>query len=807
MVIFAAGVVAFSSLMNRRVTQNASDLGDSTLPVLYIEIGGVRINPMYGYASSMDPARIRDGLVPVTAGRRVRVAYRPYGATVRSVSYEVTAPDTGRVLENAVVGNFTEEDGCYSAEIALAEPLRMDREYPIRFTVDTGNGKYNYYTRLLSRSDTFAEEYIRFVLDFSEGCLGPNPANDLGVYLEPNPNATETSLSKVDIHSQTSRVFWGNLRPTYLAKATPKITELNGSTGSLTNEYLLSATNDAGQKELYRVREFYRLRYTTSRIRLLDFQRETEQLFTGEKGAITADGIFLGITPGVEDYLANAEVSSVAFVTGGSLWEYNETSAKLSRVFSFELEDRTDPRGGNTDHRIRLLRVSESGDVDFLVSGYMSRGPHEGRCGVSVCHYDAESGNVRELSFFETQMDHARLEADLAKLCAVSANGELCLYVDGSILRITADGASCETLLTNVRRDCIAASSGGILAYMEEMAPFASKTIVLRNLFTGEERRIEAAKNTYLRVFGFLGENLLYGRAKKGDVAALPAGGVVFGMSSLAIESFSGEVIKTYAPKGIYVTDVEMGDRVVLRRATKKDGVYTETSDDSILSNDPQPDKKVTVSKSSSTRQGAVTSLKLPSAARSLSPAITSFKLQQVAAASGLVAKGENACPLYYVYGNGRLLSVETDPGRAVRQAYAGVGTVLDVGGQYVYERGNLATKAELSNEDIMPAFLTGEIDAERLQKSVGDAAVVLDLTGCTLEQVLYQVSRGRPVVTRRKDGTTTVIVGYDGYNTKLYKFEDGSHYYFGMQDSTADFLAGGNVFVTYVEPEVTIKE
>ena len=71
LVIFAAGVVVFSSLMNRQVTESASDLADSTLPVLYAEIGGVRVNPMYGYASEMDPARIRDGLIPVTAGRRV----------------------------------------------------------------------------------------------------------------------------------------------------------------------------------------------------------------------------------------------------------------------------------------------------------------------------------------------------------------------------------------------------------------------------------------------------------------------------------------------------------------------------------------------------------------------------------------------------------------------------------------------------------------------------------------------------------------------------------------------------------------
>ncbi|MGX8704027.1 MAG: hypothetical protein ACSW8H_06210, partial [bacterium] len=570
LVIFAAGVVVFSSLMNRQVTESASDLADSTLPVLYAEIGGVRINPMYGYASEMNPARLRDGLIPVSAGRKVRIAYRSYGANVRSVSYEVTAPDTGRVLENAMIGNFTEDGDYFTSEFSLNEPLRMNREYPIRFTIDTGNGKYNYYTRLLPRSDTFAEEYVKFVCMFAEGCLSSSAVDELGVYLEPNPNLTDTSLAKVDIHSQTSRVFWGNLHPTIVEKAIPTITELNGSTGSLANEYFLTAIDEAGKTEFYRVKEFYRLRYTTSRIRLLDFTRETEQLFTGEKGAITAEGIFLGINPGNSPYLANADIGTVAFVANGSLWAYSEAAAKLVRVYSFELADEKDPRGANADHSFRILRVSEGGDVDFLVSGYMTRGAHEGRLGVSVCHFDTETGTVHELSFFETDMDYERLEADLAKLCAVSAEGSLCLYVDGNILKISADGTAAEILMTNVRRDCFAASAEGILAFMEEMSPYNSKTIVLRNLFTGAERRITAPKDSYVKLFGFLGENLLYGRAREKDVLSQPTGGVIFAMDSLFIEGFDGTVIKTYAPSKIYVTDVAMEEsRVVLHRAQK----------------------------------------------------------------------------------------------------------------------------------------------------------------------------------------------------------------------------------------------
>ena len=76
-----------------------------------------------------------------------------------------------------------------------------------------------------------------------------------------------------------------------------------------------------------------------------------------------------------------------------------------------------------------------------------------------------------------------------------------------------------------------------------------------------------------------------------------------------------------------------------------------------------------------------------------------------------------------------------------------------------------------------------------------------------TLDQVLYQLSQGRACVTKLADGSTAVIVGYDRYNTLLYNFDTGEHYYMGINDSTNSMLEGGNVFVSYIEKQATVKE
>ena len=45
-------------------------------------------------------------------------------------------------------------------------------------------------------------------------------------------------------------------------------------------------------------------------------------------------------------------------------------------------------------------------------------------------------------------------------------------------------------------------------------------------------------------------------------------------------------------------------------------------------------------------------------------------------------------------------------------------------------------------------------------------SAKVTDLTGCSLENVLYEVSAQRAVIARPDADSSVVIVGYDQYNT-----------------------------------------
>ena len=127
-------------------------------------------------------------------------------------------------------------------------------------------------------------------------------------------------------------------------------------------------------------------------------------------------------------------------------------------------------------------------------------------------------------------------------------------------------------------------------------------------------------------------------------------------------------------------------------------------------------------------------------------------------------------------------------------------GVVLNREQQYVWERGNMKTQLTLNTSDVPEIIRTGSWDKEALQEGMGDSGTIIDLSGCTLENVLYEVSAQRAVIAKTGENSSVVIVGYDAYNTYLLNTSTGEVKPYGMNDSTALFQKAGNIFISYLE-------
>lgn len=802
-VIFVLGVAGTAFLLNNETTDDRSDMNDSTLPEVMVDYNGTLCNRMYGYVQQMQADFTRDSVTPLDTTKQLTFAVNPYNTKVTSLSYEIRTSDGSKVLENKKVKNLitSDSDSLLRATVEIGSSLRMSQEYSMQITLDTSRGEVYYYTRIVSRSNLNTESYVKFVKSFCEKCMDKATAEDLASYLEPEDSSSSTNFSSISIKSKLSRVSWGSLSPKIYRKGIPTIREINETTASISMDYQISAKDDSGYTEIYDVTEFYRMRYAESRIRLLNFERSASQVFDPGLPVISTDGLLLGVRDKNVSYMANEDNSVVAFVQQGDLWSYSPENCKFVKIFSFRKEENGDYRDSRVEHDIKIIRVGDNGDVDFVLYGYMNRGIREGYSGICVYHYSNDQNVVEEKVFIPGTESYEFLREDLGTLSYVNEGNDLFLLLAGKLYLVDIDGGTYKILEEGIDGDhFVVSDTNAHAAWMVQSGDHTGQIKEI-DFETLDTRLLVPEAGQSLRELGFMNEDLVYGTIMDGDILTDSNNRTVEGITTLRIEDFEGNVKKEYHEDGLYITDVKVGSTIMeFNLAVKKDNTYQTKKKDNIMNNKKASVNRISVELTTSDRTGVRIRLAFEESPETDEPLIVYAKMRSV---EERVVSLDTQVPkenVYYVYAKGGLDSVYSDPAEAIRRADDQTGVVLNRGQQYVWERGNKKTKVQLAVSDIPDIMLSATMDIQKLTEGIGESGTVLDLTGCSLDSVLYEVSNQRPVIARTGDNSSTLIVGYDEYNTYLYDPNTGETSPYGMNDSTELFEKAGNVFFSYIE-------
>ena len=735
LLVFLLGTAGTALLLNSESTDNRSDFNDAVFPEVMVDMNDTLINRMYGYAQPMQADFTRDSVTPLDTSKKLTFKVNPYDSEVKSFSYEIRTSDGSKVLENKKIKNLVKEDQYLSVDVEIGSDLRMNQEYSMQIALELDEGTAYYYTRVVSRSQVHASDYAAFVKYFYEACLDKESADALGSYLEPQTTGAATNYSGININSSLSEISWGNLAPQLCQEGIPVIKEINETTASVVLEYQLTSQNEDEETELYDVKEFYRMKYQDTRIYLLDFQRSANQVFDGTLPVYEDDGIILGVRDKNVEYMMNDAATVIAFVQEGDLWSYSPGNEKVNQVFSFRKLKDGDFRDSRTQHDIKIVRVTDEGDIDFVLYGYMNRGSHEGYEGIAVYHYNRDKNVAEERAFIPVSESFEFLKKDL-------------------------DFDTCKT------------------------------------------RLIAPQKGQRLRTVGFMNEDLIYGMLNKEDILTDEEGHKSVGIRILRIEDFEGNVKKEYRKDGLYITDISVGNTLIEFELSAKSGEtsYVAQKKDTIMNNKKAAANTVKIELISASRTGVRVKLVFNTTKQTDSP-LTMYAKVSSSDRKDIVLDTQIPQEIaYYVYGQGGLDGIYTDPAKAVLRADTLGGVVLNRTQQYVWERGNKKTKMQIDTEEIPEIVLQGTYDIKTLKKSLKKTGTVIDLSGCSLDSVLYEISAQRPVIAKTGADTSVVIVGYDEYNTWLYDPVKKETYPYGMNDSTDLFQKAGNVFITYIE-------
>lgn len=828
-VVFLASALIIGSIMNQGHNNMTMEMAPATLPMITMESGGVACNELHGNTVEMDVAYQKDCITLLGEGRQANFTVDTFGREITGISTEVRSIDGSRLIENSEVTGWKANGKSFSVSLTLKDLIDTNTQYSLTLILELeGEQKVYYYTTILWNDDVHISEILEFATDFHGKLYDKEVAKELTKYLEPNSKLTDNgTFHKVNIHSSFQQITWGSLEPVQEDAASIRLTQVSGNVASLLMDFVVS-TGEGKNKIYYNVEEYYRVRYTSERMYLLDYERTMTQIPDTTR-MYANDKILLGITDENVDMMESADGNTVVFSDMGQLLSYNAATNGLTVIFSFYDKDNADRRTLYDNHGIKILDVDEGGNVKFAVYGYMNRGRHEGETGIQIISYDNSLNTIEEEVYIPYSKSYAVLKDEMEQLLYRNRQQHVYFFLENGVYDVDLENRSAEQLVSIRQDDSLQVSENHeIIVWQEGDDINHSNQLNVRNLNTGEQTVIRAEDGEAIRPLGFMGEDIIYGVARESDIRTENSGQIFYPMYKVCISNSSGDNLKEYGQDGIYIVDCAIeGNQITLSRIQRSEnGSYQEILDDQIMNNveeEPGQNKVVTADIDIYERY-----VQIQTKTTIDTKTIKVLNPKEVVFEGGreLTLDAVSEVSRYYVYNAYGVQGIYSAPGKAVKEAYDSAGVVANDRGITVWLKGNrvsrnqiMAIKEESVTDQknsltvcldniLRHAGITRNTEYDLAQ---GKTAIqileenmtgvqVLDLSGCSLDAVLYYVNQDIPVLAILEDGEAVLVTGFNEFNVVIMEPSTGKLYKKGMNDATIWFAENGNHFISYMK-------
>ncbi len=828
-VVFLASALIIGSIMNQGHNNMTMEMAPATLPMITMESGGVACNELHGNTVEMDVAYQKDCITLLGEGRQANFTVNTFGREITGISTEVRSIDGSRLIENSEVTGWKANGKSFSVSLTLKDLIDTNTQYSLTLILELeGEQKVYYYTTILWNDDVHISEILEFATDFHGKLYDKEVAKELTKYLEPNSKLTDNgTFHKVNIHSSFQQITWGSLEPVQEDAASIRLTQISGNVASLLMDFVVS-TGEGKNKIYYNVEEYYRVRYTSERMYLLDYERTMTQIPDTTR-MYANDKILLGITDENVDMMESADGNTVVFSDMGQLLSYNAATNGLTVIFSFYDKDNADRRTLYDNHGIKILDVDEGGNVKFAVYGYMNRGRHEGETGIQIISYDNSLNTIEEEVYIPYSKSYAVLKDEMEQLLYRNRQQHVYFFLENGVYDVDLENRSAEQLVSIRQDDSLQVSENHeIIVWQEGDDINHSNQLNVRNLNTGEQTVIRAEDGEAIRPLGFMGEDIIYGVARESDIRTENSGQIFYPMYKVCISNSSGDNLKEYGQDGIYIVDCAIeGNQITLSRIQRSEnGSYQEILDDQIMNNveeEPGQNKVVTADIDIYERY-----VQIQTKTTIDTRTIKVLNPKEVVFEGGreLTLDAVSEVSRYYVYNAYGVQGIYSAPGKAVKEAYDSAGVVANDRGITVWLKGNrvsrnqiMAIKEESVTDQknsltvcldniLRHAGITRNTEYDLAQ---GKTAIqileenmtgvqVLDLSGCSLDAVLYYVNQDIPVLAILEDGEAVLVTGFNEFNVVIMEPSTGKLYKKGMNDATTWFAENGNHFISYMK-------
>ena len=817
-----------------------AEMPDARYPLMCFTLNGMEYNQMNAYAGEMDLSAVCEHITPIDSSRTLEFRVDTYSADLEKISFQLRSILDGRLIEESQIYDYSHRDGYITGKFTVKDLIKEDVPYSLCMMIETKRGELlRYYTRLIKNDDFTPEEKLAFAYELSDLSFDRGrAATELSLYLESNASGDNSSFHHVDIHSSLSQVCWGELKISRLTAPRATIKEIDADTAQIRMDYIAKIEDEDDVHNCF-VEEYYRMRPGEDRMFLLEFERSASQIFDMEASTLASNKIVLGISSEEVEKRESSDGNILAFANNGRLFSYNARENRMAMIFGFFKDDLTDRRSAARNSDIKVFQVDETGNVRFLVYGYMSCGTHEGQSGITLYEYDSLLNTVEEKIFIPYDGSKERLFMEADRLLYLS---EKSIYMvrGGTIYEIKPDNRSINTLVEDLpMKGMVASKNHEVVAWCDKSPLYDTRTLIVKNLNTGVSNAIIADDGERLLPISFFDNDLIYGVAKEKDISTDKSGRMVFPMYRLCIRSISGTLLKQYEVPDVYVTEITEGKDMISLKRMKKNaiGILEEYTEDQILDNDTSVKLRNKIETVVTERYETIVQIAVRSEIKkdTLKRQIPRILLYEGDRQLAVKSRDEDSDNVYVTRG-GKICGFYENVYEAEAEAWENGGTVRTMEGFNIFARVTLPPKNQImaiqepaGENDGTPEGITATCvntilryeneplvtpygissagnPARALEKLLPDHRV-LELNGAQPEEILYYLAKDIPVLALMNDGSSMLLTGYNELNFVVLnpagRVPDGAVLYkIGRKDGTKLFEENGNRFITYISLE-----
>lgn len=813
--------------VNKEITMDKAKF-----PILSIRGDDETFNILHGYSGNLEAKRIRETTTPLNEDKAFTVLINEREIIIKKIKYDVYNIENDELIDSGSISSLDKTGSGKKAKIKIGADLETGKEYALKITaISNKSKKIHYYTRVKQLNNSHIKEKIQFVMDFHNSILHKKKADDIVKYLETDYTKKNNNLAYVDITSDVDSISFGGLSPRVVQDVVPMIREVYEETASIELDYVMETEKTADRAEKYNVKEFYRVRYTDDRMYLLGYERTMEAIFDMELTSLAKNEFKLGITSDNDfEVVTSDKRDKMCFVRERDLWYYDLNTKKAVKVFSFNQENKDYIRDNYDQHNIKILDITKEGNVNFLVYGYMNRGDYEGRVGIILYTFYTEDNRIAEQVYIPLEISYQVLKEDLNKFSYVSEHDVFYFALDNDVYSYHIPTNTLETIVSGVKSDSFLVSrEGRFIAWQKPSSLDKMKEIMILDLETGAKKVIKAARGENIKILGYIEDNIIYGYGKEKNIGETKEGIPVLPLSKVVIANKDGNIFKEYEKKNVYTVSAKVDNNIielerVKRGKSSSKPIYQKVSPDYILNNEKEKPSSIYMTERVTEAAKTEKYLSLPGE-------YMIKKMPNVLETSNTIITKDTTLRLeekdisnykYYVCALGGIPGSSQDASEAITLADEKMGTVIDSNYRLVWERSRLnrsyiaginplsAGGGTGSKEAAITMLLSyagvgqegKKVDASKrsiyavLEKNLKTKP--LNMTGCSLDEVLYCISEKRPVIGMKDENNAVLITGYDEFNITYIDPAIGKEVKKGLKDSGKMFEDAGNVFISY---------